>query len=270
MARYQVILAYDGTDFQGFQRQPSIRTVQSVFEQALQTVGRQDVAVLAAGRTDTGVHATGQVVAFDLEWRHSPEDLTSALNANLPPDVVVRASHEVRPDFHPRFSALSRRYRYRLFCDPLRDPLRERYAWRISTDISMPLLEQAAGQIIGEHDFSGFGTPSKPGGSTFRRVFSAAWSEEGQELVFDISGNGFLYRMVRRLVYYQIEIGQGVRAASDLREQLDGRTHNLVQGLAPASGLCLIEVAYPEETRVRGPLSTNEITGANARTEWQD
>ena len=245
MARYQAILAYDGTDFQGFQRQSSVRTVQSVFEAALKLIGWQGKTVLAAGRTDTGVHATGQVVAFDLEWQHSAKELVRALNANLPPDVAVRSANEVRQEFHPRFSASSRRYRYRLFSDPVRHPLRERYAWRIWPEASLVPLEQAAKHLVGEHDFSAFGTPPRTGGSAVRRIFSARWSEAGPELAFDISGNGFLYRMVRRLVHFQVEIAQGSRSMMELHDQLSGKNQGLVQGLAPAQGLHLMEVDYP-------------------------
>lgn len=114
--RYQVILAYDGTGFKGFQKQARTRTVQLVVEEALRKIGWQGKSVLGAGRTDTGVHALGQVVAFDLDWSHGTQDLLNALNANLPPDVSARDVRVVAPDFHPRFDASSRSYRYNLFC----------------------------------------------------------------------------------------------------------------------------------------------------------
>jgi tRNA pseudouridine38-40 synthase len=130
MARYQVILAYDGTLFLGFQRQSRTRTVQGVVEAALGALGWTGRTIYSAGRTDTGVHAAGQVIAFDLEWKHSTLDLRQALNANLPEDVAAREVREVPPDFHPRYGALSRRYQYRILCSDVRDPLRERYVWR--------------------------------------------------------------------------------------------------------------------------------------------
>jgi tRNA U38,U39,U40 pseudouridine synthase TruA len=131
MARYQIILAYDGTDFLGSQRQVHARTIQGELEKALTKLGWQGRTVLLAGRTDTGVHASGQVAAFDLDWGHGLDDLTSALNANLPGDMAVRQAREAPQDFQPRFDATSRLYRYRLFCESARDPLRERYAWRV-------------------------------------------------------------------------------------------------------------------------------------------
>ncbi len=134
MARYQVILSYDGTGFCGFQRQAKDRkgrSLQAEFEAALSRIGWQGKSILAAGRTDTGVHAQGQVVAFDLEWRHTLQDLRAALNANLPSSMAVRTAAQVRENFHPRYDALSRRYQYRIFCQESRDPLRDRFSWRI-------------------------------------------------------------------------------------------------------------------------------------------
>jgi tRNA pseudouridine38-40 synthase len=246
MARYQAILAYDGTDFRGFQRQAEARTVQAVFETALSSIGWRGNAILAAGRTDTGVHAIGQVVAFDLDWGHPPEDLLEAVNAHLPVDVAARSVKQVSQDFHPRYSAVSRRYRYRIFCDPIRRPLNERYSWRIWPNISTSDLLRSADLLVGEHDFSAFGTPPRDDGSTIRRIFSASWFEDGSELIFEISGNAFLYRMVRRLVSCQVEMAQGSRSIDDLHSLLTTKTGHLIQGLAPAHGLTLVEVVYPE------------------------
>ncbi len=127
MAPYKVILAYDGTDFEGFQRQGSARTVQLVVEDALRCLNWQGRTILAAGRTDTGVHAAGQVVAFEMDWAHSTEQLGRALNANLPHDVSVKSVETVDVDFHPRFSARARTYQYHLYCEPERHPLYDRF-----------------------------------------------------------------------------------------------------------------------------------------------
>ena len=130
MARYQLTLAYDGTDFFGSQRQAKSRTVQGELEKALSKIGWTGRSVILSGRTDTGVHATGQVVSFDFDWSHPDEDLVRALNATLPADVAVQAARIVNAKFHPRFDATSRRYQYKLFCQPVRDPIRESFAWR--------------------------------------------------------------------------------------------------------------------------------------------
>jgi tRNA pseudouridine38-40 synthase len=244
MAHYKVILAYDGTDFQGFQRQVKGRTVQASVESALRAIGWQNTTILGAGRTDTGVHASGQVIAFEFGWNHSIVELKNALNANLPDDIAAQSVEQASNDFHPRFSAVARRYCYRLFCDNVRQPLRERYAWRVWPAVSVDLLHETAAYLIGEHDFSAFGSAPQPGGSTIREVFTATWRGAKQDLVFEILGNAFLYHMVRRLVSFQVEIGQGTRYAEELKPYLDGKQRELVQGLAPAKGLILSEVVY--------------------------
>lgn len=244
MAHYKVILAYDGTNFQGFQRQEKGRTVQSSVESALSSVGWQNSAVLAAGRTDAGVHAIGQVIAFDFEWKHSPDKLRNAINANLPADIAVQSIEAIHDDFHPRYAATARRYQYRLFIDQVRQPLRERFAWRVWPPIGLDLLNEAARVFIGTHDFSAFGSPHQPGGSTIRQVFASEWQSDGSDLVYEILGNAFLYHMVRRLVFSQVEVGQGKRNPEEFIGLLKGEQKLLVQGLAPAQGLVLSEVIY--------------------------
>jgi tRNA pseudouridine38-40 synthase len=249
MARYQIILAYDGTDFLGSQRQASSRTAQSELEKALRKIGWQGKSILLAGRTDTGTHASGQVAAFDLDWGHGPDKLQDALNAHLPGDMAVREVKVAAGDFHPRFDATSRCYRYRLFCASVRDPLRERYAWRAWPAVTD--LTPLAGIWPGTHDFAAFGTPPRPGGSTVRTVMSSEWKKQGDEWIFDIQADAFLYRMVRRLVYVQVAVGQARLPAEKLIWALDSRPEiqqeaqsEIPAGLAPASGLTLIEVRY--------------------------
>lgn len=245
MAHYQVIIAYDGTDFCGFQRQANdCRTVQGVVEVALRRIGWRGQSILAAGRTDTGVHASGQVVAFDLDWVHPLAALQAALNANLPPDVAVQAASETPADFHPRYDAVERCYRYRCFCQPVRHPLRERYAWRVWPAVDVERLQQAAACLVGTHDFGAFGTPPRAAGTTIRRVSRAIWWQESDALVFEIRADAFLYHMVRRLVGFQVAIGQGLFLPENLAELLENRTHLLVQRMAPPQGLCLVEVLY--------------------------
>ena len=252
MARYQVILAYDGTEYQGFQKQARARTVQGVVENALWKLNWSGSSLLAAGRTDTGVHASGQVIAFDLDWGHSPSELLRALNAHLPPDVAARDIRIASPEFHPRYQAVSRCYRYHIFCEPLRSPLKERYAWRVWPVTDLTRLQAAASRLTGEHDFSAFGTPSKTGGKTIRTVSRAEWFEQGPLLVFEIVSQAFLYHMVRRLVSFQVEIGQGRHEVEQLVEHLSAPPAGLAQGLAPAQGLVLVEVHY--ETGVVGQV----------------
>lgn len=250
MARYQVILAYDGTEFLGFQRQAQgrkSRTVQAVIETALRRIGWQGASILAAGRTDTGVHAAGQVVAFDLDWSHGEQSLLAALNANLPPDVAAQAAFERRPDFHPRYDALARSYRYHILCSPLRDPLRERYAWRVWPAPELQRLQASAKELVGSHNFAAFGSPPRPGGATVREVLQAGWRAQADELIFEITANAFLFRMVRHLVGLQVSIGQGVLEAAVIGQCFQSGSRELAKVLAPAQGLSLVQVIYPEE-----------------------
>jgi tRNA pseudouridine38-40 synthase len=257
MARYQVILAYDGTHFVGFQRQSyagermksatrtvAARTVQGEIETALRQLGWQGSAILAAGRTDSGVHAGGQVIAFDLEWKHSPDELCQAMNAYLPADIAAQTVKVAQPGFHPRYDAVARHYRYHLFCQAQRDPLRERYAWRVWPAVDLNALQEVARLLIGKHDFKAFGAPLKQGSDTLRQVHQAEWQAGEMGLSFDIRANAFLYHMVRRLVFIQAQVGQGRLAVEDVRRGLEtGETP--LPGMAPANGLVLVEVTYP-------------------------
>lgn len=246
MARYQVILAYDGTDFQGFQRQAKTRTVQGVVEAALASLGWQGHAILFAGRTDTGVHGEGQTIAFELEWPHSPETLGRALNAHLPVDVAVRSVREAAPEFHPRFDARGRTYHYTIYCEPTRDPLRDRFAWRVWPAADLALLQQAARLLPGVHDFAAFGTPPRVGGHTIREIYRTSWEPQAGGLLFEVSANAFLYHMVRRMVYLQIQIAQRRLELEHLAQAVNAAQPQ-PPGLAPAQGLVLKQVLYASD-----------------------
>ena len=244
MARYQVILAYDGSGFTGSQRQANSRTVQGELENALRELGWSEKSVIMAGRTDTGVHATGQVAAFDFEWAHETEKLLKALNAKLPPDLAVKSLQPASAGFHPRFDAISRMYCYRLFCEPIRDPLRERYAWRIWPSLDGNALKQNAGIFLGTHDFAAFGSPTTPKGTTVRTVTKTEWRKmPNGEWQFEVQADAFLYRMVRRLVFVQASAAQGKCSLEKVRNALKEQG-KLSSGLAPAHGLTLVEVTY--------------------------
>lgn len=254
MARYQITLAYDGTHFLGFQRSGSDRTVQGEFEAALRKIGWQERTILFAGRTDAGVHASGQVVAFDLDWAHSIEALVHALNANLPDDVAVKTAQPARPDFHPRYQAEWRRYQYSIYCSAHRDPFLQRSAWRVWPEVDEQRLHEAARLIPGTHDFAAFGTPPRVGGSTIRTVYKAVWQPQAQGLLFEVTANAFLYHMVRRMVYWQVLAGQNRLDLEQLALAVEA-AQPLTPGLAPPHGLVLAEVHYPES----GQGSTGEL-----------
>lgn len=244
MARYKVILAYDGTGFTGSQRQANSRTVQGEFEKALRRLGWSDKSIVMAGRTDTGVHATGQVAAFDFDWAHTEEKLLRALNSDLPSDLVIKSLITAPADFHPRFDAASREYRYRLFCGTVRDPLREKYFWRVWPALDEDALKQAAAIFLGTHDFATMGSPTTPKGTTVRTVTKAEWKRmPDDEWQFEVRADAFLYRMVRRLVFVQVSVAQGKAPLEKVRKALDEKG-KLPSGLAPAQGLTLVEVTY--------------------------
>jgi tRNA pseudouridine38-40 synthase len=181
-----------------------------------------------------------------LEWPHSPDKLRAALNANLPPDLAVRAVCEVRPDFHPRFDAATRRYCYRLFCDPVRDPLREHFAWRVWPAVDGKALQAVAPVFIGRHDFAAFGSPPRPSNSTVRTVSLSAWTNLNGEWQFQVQADAFLYRMVRRLVFVQVAVAQGRLTIETVKQAIEKQVP-LIAGLASACGLSLVEVTYANQ-----------------------
>ncbi|HNS63329.1 MAG TPA: tRNA pseudouridine(38-40) synthase TruA [Anaerolineaceae bacterium] len=244
MERYQIILAYDGTGFQGFQRQEGDRTVQGEVEKALRQLGWLGGSILSAGRTDAGVHAAGQVIAVDLEWNHSTNALLQAMNANLPEDVAVRNVQITSDGFHPRYDAVRRTYHYHILVDPIRQPLKERYAWRIYPEVEVDRLHAAAQLLVGAHDFAAFGRPPKAGGSTTRQVFRAEWLAEEGGWRFEVTANAFLYHMVRRMVYLQVMAALGQWSLERLQKGVE-RAEPQLPGLAPPQGLVLMEVQYP-------------------------
>jgi tRNA pseudouridine38-40 synthase len=221
--------------------------VQDEVEKALRRLGWQGKHILAAGRTDTGVHAAGQVAAFDLDWNHSDQDLLRALNANLPADIAVSAVQPVANEFDPRRHAVSRCYQYHIFVQEDRDPLMERYNWRIWPPVNVDTLAETAAIMVGEFDFRAFGRAPKPGASTVRTVQSSGWTHRENGLIFEVQANAFLYHMVRRMVIVQVEIGQGRLSVDFLKNLLQAQPGLRVQGLAPPQGLFLTSVTYPKD-----------------------
>lgn len=243
MAPYQLFIAYDGTDFQGSQRQGKKRTVQLVLENALRSIGWDESSIQLAGRTDSGVHAIGQVASCSLRWKHSDTDLVNALNARLPDDLAIRNAKLVDEKFHARFHATLRQYCYRISISPFPNPLIERFAWRVWPEPSLQMLQQAAKCFCGLHDFRAFGTPSKKGASTVRQVVESSWHPVPDGLEYTVSANGFLYHMVRRMVQVQMTIAQEKMSLAALEDAIHKGTE-ITAGLAPAKGLILESVSY--------------------------
>jgi tRNA pseudouridine38-40 synthase len=241
--RVRAVVAYDGTAYGGFQRQKNAPTVQATLEAALAQVTREAVAVLAAGRTDAGVHAVGQVIALDTQWRHGVDALQAALNAVLPDDVAVQSVEEVPPDFHPRYDARSRLYQYTLYNAPVRCPLARRHSLYVAKPLDVEAMQRAAQSLIGEHDFAAFGQPPQ-GRVTVRRVMVAQWGGKPPWLTFDIEANAFLYRMVRSIMGTLLQVGRGSISVEGFRAVLASRDRGQAGPTAPPQGLCLVEVKY--------------------------
>lgn len=247
MARYKAVIEYDGTDFVGFQRQTPERgpTVQGELESALAAINQgAAVSVTGAGRTDSGVHATGQVVSFSLEWRHGAEVLARALNASLPQAIAVRSAEECATDFHPRHSAAGRRYRYSLYQSPVRAPVRHRFAWQVWPRLDLPAMIEASRCLPGRRDFGAFGSAPDEGGHTIREVREARWEAAGDGLDFYIAADAFLYRMVRSIVGSLKRVGAGELSPAEFGAITASAERSLGAHIAPPQGLCLIEVFY--------------------------
>jgi tRNA pseudouridine38-40 synthase len=245
MARYQATIAYDGTAFRGFQAQPGLRTVEGELRSALGRLGRGDEPLLAGGRTDAGVHAAGQVIAFDLAWAHPEGELQRALNALLPGDIACPALQSAAGDFHPRYHALKRCYRYRVITAPWPDPLRERYALRVWPAPDLDAMDGAARDLPGKKDFGAFGSAPREGSHTVRTVFRAEWLRKDEGLEFWIEADAFLFRMVRTITGALLQVGSGRYSGEAFRALLAAPPRGRAAPPAPAHGLCLMQIEYP-------------------------
>jgi len=242
--RFRATVAYDGTSYQGWQRQrEGVPTVQAAVEQALRTIANRPVGVQAAGRTDSGVHATGQVIAFDLAWRHEINNLQRAINANLPLDVAVEDVAVAPVGFHPRFDAHSRTYEYVIDNRPVRHPLHSRYAWHVARPLDVDRMNRAAELLVGSHDFATFGQPPQ-GTVTVRRLYRAQWAQQGSRLRFTIEANAFLFRMVRSLVGSLRLVGDGRWTVDAFSAALAAADRTYAGKTAPPQGLTLVAVRY--------------------------
>jgi len=255
------VVAYDGTDYHGFQVQVGVPTVQGALEAALASFTALAGRLAGAGRTDTGVHAAGQVVVVTVAWGHTVAKLQDAWNAHLPRSIVVRRLVEAPPGFHPRFSALWRTYRYTVVetgGDSLgRSPLTDRYAWSVPRRLDVAAMNRAARTLVGEHDFAAFGLPTQ-GENTVRCIREAEWQivtalpsvtppEPGDpRLVFTISANGFLRVMVRSVVGSLLAVGDGHWMPDDIVLVREARDRRRAAPPAPPHGLTLAEVVYPD------------------------
>ena len=245
MPTYRIDLAYDGTGFHGYARQPAVPTIQGALEEALfKTTG--GIETVVAGRTDAGVHATGQVVSFSTPEAVDVRRLRRSLNRQLAPDIAVYAVAEVDEAFNARFSASARRYRYTIWNAPTHDPLTARTSWHVAEPLDDPAMGRAVQALVGEHDFASF-CRKADGRTTVRRVFDARWSRAGHAVTMTIAANAFCHQMVRSIVAVSVEIGRGRLAPEAMKEILETADRSVAKGAAPPQGLVLVEVVYEDE-----------------------
>ncbi len=247
--RYQGTLAYDGTAYQGFQRQAAgIPTIQGAVENAFMTVSGQTVTVIGAGRTDTGVHASGQVISFDLVWRHGVEQLLKAVNATLTPDIaLLRLEAAPHPAFHARFDATARTYRYQVLNADVRHPLFAHRAWHVWGQFDGVMMAQAAAMLIGTHDFGAFGLPPQ-GDNTTRTIMRSEWTTQADDAGmlwhYTVEATAFLQHMVRRIVSVLVSLGRGMKSLDFFEAMLHQPLLRAGVTIAPPQGLTLTRVRY--------------------------
>lgn len=241
-------LEYDGAEFRGWQIQgKEVRTVQGCLEQALSQVADEPVATICAGRTDAGVHATAQVVHFDTQARRSPRSWILGSNSNLPPDISVLWACPVAPTFHARFAALARRYRYLILNRPYRSALQHRRVAWCCQPLEVERMAAAARYLLGEHDFTSFRAQGCQAKSPVRTLYTLQVQRQQDLVLIEAEANAFLHHMVRNIVGVLLAIGAGERPVQWMREVLTARNRALGGVTAPAAGLYLVAVRYPEE-----------------------
>ena len=238
------LVEYDGTGFAGWAAQPGARTVEDELAGALQTVLRHPVRLSVAGRTDAGVHASGQVVSFETETPMEPSAVAYRATAVLPKDLALRRCAEVREGFDARRDARSRSYEYRIVNDPVRSPLRHRRSTYVARELDLDLLRCAAGLVRGTHDFRAF-TPTNTYHVRFERVVSeSVWKASGDLLRYAVTADSFLYGMVRTLVGTMLEVADGTREMASFERLLCGAERTEAGQAAPSKGLTLVGVGY--------------------------
>ena len=240
----KLTLAYDGTRFVGWQKQASGDSIQGVIENALSQLEGAAVTAHGAGRTDAGVHAEGQVASAHVTFTHDTATVTRALNARLPADVRVMRVEEVAADFHARFSARGKSYRYQLATAPVMSPFLRAYAWHLPEPLNLTLMREGAAALVGTHDFVSFQSTGSDVATTVRTLTRSQIVERSGVLAYEVDGDGFLRHMVRAIVGTLVEVGRGSRPATDLTDLLISGSRRRAGATAPAHGLTLVKVEY--------------------------
>jgi tRNA pseudouridine38-40 synthase len=250
MRNLKIVLAYDGSEFSGWQVQPDAPTIQGTLASAIGRVTGEKVLPQGSGRTDAGVHALAQVATFTTESPIPAQNLVKALNDMLPSSIRVLEAAEVPLDFHARKSVQAKTYRYRIYRGAICSPFLARYVWHYPYPLDEEAMRQAAGFVIGEHDFTSFAAVDSERGredetiSNVRRIFGSTWERTQDELTYTVWGSGFLHHMVRNLVGTFLMVGKSTLKPEDITRILAARNRSAAGATAPASGLYLVRVEY--------------------------
>lgn len=246
MRTIKIVVAYDGSGYHGFQKQKDILTVQGVVEEVLAKLCGEAVVTAGSGRTDAGVHALAQTLTFTTNGRIPCANMVRAAASLLPPDIVLVSAEEVAEGFHARFSAKWKTYDYKLLVNEHDNPFMVRYAWQLREQLDVKAMNEAAQLLLGTHDFSAFRSTGSVDSSPIKTIYAAQWQQCGEEIIFRISGDGFLYHMVRNLVWSLVQVGLGRRSSDDFAAELAAQRCEFLNEPAPAQGLYLAQVGYNE------------------------
>ena len=247
MRRIKLIVAYDGTEYSGWQIQPEAPTIEMYLDKAIHELTGENVHVTGASRTDAGVHAYGNVAVFDTESTIPGDRFTFALNRFLPVSIVIQDSWEVSSDFHPRHCNTRKTYEYRILNTAVPLPQKRNFAWHVTGSIDIDKMREAAGYIVGEHDFKSFCCVRTQAESTVRTIYSLEVLQEGSEIIIRIKGNGFLYNMVRIITGTLIQVGKGRFKPEYVKQMLEAKDRTVAGQTAPPQGLTLVGIEYVDK-----------------------
>lgn len=251
MKRFKLTVAYDGTDYCGWQIQPNGITVEEVLNRKISELTGEKITVIGASRTDSGVHAMGNVAVFDSDTSIPAERIAYALNRNLPEDIVVVKSEEVPLDWHPRYQDTVKTYEYRILNREMPDPIRRRDTFFVSYPLDIGKMQEAAEYLRGRHDFKSFCNIKTDVEDTVRTIYDLDVLRDGDLITIRISGNGFLYNMVRIIVGTLIRVGRGFYPPTRVKEILDAENRETAGATAPPQGLVLVKIVYKKEENKR-------------------
>ena len=251
MKRVGLVVAYDGTNYSGWQIQPNGITIQGVLNDALTDLLGEKIEIMGASRTDAGVHALGNVAVFDTNTRIPGEKISYALNQRLPDSIVIQDSWEVSGDFHPRHCNTRKTYEYRILNTAVPLPQKRNFTWHVTGSIDIEKMKEAAAYIVGEHDFKSFCCVRTQAESTVRTIYSLEVLQEGSEIIIRIKGNGFLYNMVRIITGTLIQVGKGRFKPEYVKQMLEAKDRTVAGQTAPPQGLTLVGIEYVDNDDAR-------------------